>query len=79
MNILGSYSIQYYQISRNKPLRYRLGKHLPLQITKACSSLWQLWGLVLGSPQHITSPHKWAQGRLQAEILFEILSNYPII
>jgi hypothetical protein len=39
-----------------------MGQHL----TMACSWLWQLWGLVLGSPQHIPSPHKWAQGRLQA-------------
>jgi hypothetical protein len=40
-----------------------------LHLTKACSSLRQLMGQALGSPQHIPSPHKWAQGRLQAETL----------
>jgi hypothetical protein len=47
--------------------------YLPgLHIVKACSSLWQLMDQALGSPQHIPSAHKWAQGRLQAGTLVAI-------
>jgi hypothetical protein len=53
-------------------------KLLGLLLTKACSSLWQLWGLALGSPQHIPSPHEWAQGRLQAGTLVEIPNKFSI-
>jgi hypothetical protein len=67
-------------ICNNKLLviEIKIGRQLPLHITIACSSLWQSGSVTLGSPHHIPSPHDWAEGRLQAETLYDMVLQLKI-